>query len=98
MSSPSDRELAFTQMSSSTPPQLSSFSQQGNEDWVALGRVQNSASVAVLGRLAGAGIDTLTVAFGPAMCSAIPIDLHGEKVLQDAMKRLASRSSFGDLI
>ncbi|KAJ9609954.1 hypothetical protein H2200_006284 [Cladophialophora chaetospira] len=57
-----------------------------------------TASIAVLGRLAGAGIDTLTIAFGQALGSFIPLGIHGEKVLHDAMKRLASCSTFGDVV
>lgn len=34
-----------------------SFAQQGSLDWVALGRMQYSTSIAVLGRLTKAGID-----------------------------------------
>ncbi|KIW31567.1 uncharacterized protein PV07_03203 [Cladophialophora immunda] len=88
MSSTSGRELAMTQL----------FSNSGSLDWVALSRMQYSASVAVLGRPAGAGIDSLTAAFGQAMCSAIPLGVHGEKVLQDAMNRLTYCPSSGELI
>lgn len=76
----------------------SSFSQQGSLDWVALGRTQYSASIAVLGRLAKAGIDTLTVAFGQAMCLKLPIGPHGEKVLAESMGTLTAKSFAGDLI
>lgn len=75
-----------------------SFAQQGTVDWVGLSQMQFSASIAVLGRLASAGIDSLTVAFGQAMCSRIPLGAHGEKVLRDAMKGLVSLSTFGDVI
>ncbi|OCT51933.1 hypothetical protein CLCR_08035 [Cladophialophora carrionii] len=98
MASPLGNEVALRQPFSNTGSQSSSFSQQGSLDWVAFGRIQYSASVAVLGRLAGAGVDTLTVAFGQAMCSAIPLGIHGERVLQDAMKRLSACSTFGDLV
>ena len=75
-----------------------SFSQQGQVDWIALSRMQFTASIAILGRLASAGIEPLTVAFGQAMCSRIPLGIHGERVLQDAMKKLVAFSSFGDII
>ncbi|KAF2008662.1 hypothetical protein BU24DRAFT_429239 [Aaosphaeria arxii CBS 175.79] len=74
------------------------FSQQGSLDWVALGRTQYSMSIAVLSRLAKAGIDTLTVAFGQAMCTQIPIGSHGEKVLAESMKGLTAKSFASDLL
>ena len=78
--------------------ELVPFSQQGSLDWVALGRVQYSASVAILARLSGAGVEPITMAFGQAMCCAIPIGHHGEKFLHDALAELKAFSSFGDII
>jgi hypothetical protein len=83
---------------SSYETQLSTFSQQGTIDWAALGQMQFSASVAVLGRLAAAGIDSLTIAFGQAMCCRIPLGVHGEAVLHESMKKLVAFSSFGNVI
>jgi hypothetical protein len=74
------------------------FAQQGSLDWVALGRTQYSVSIAILGRLAKAGIDTLTVAFGQAMCLRIPIGPHGEKILAESMSGLTAKSCAADLI
>ncbi|CAI6339208.1 unnamed protein product [Periconia digitata] len=76
----------------------SNFAQQGSLDWVALGRTQYSASIAVLGRLAKAGIDSLTVAFGQALCLRLPIGSHGEKVLAESMSKLTAKSIGADLI
>lgn len=98
MAASSDQNLALVQSSARNGSQNPSFAQQGSLDWVALSRMQYSASIAVLGRLAGAGIDSLTVGFGQAMCTAIPLTLHGEKVLHNAMSRLKVCSSYGDLI
>lgn len=67
-------------------------------DWVALGRTQFSASIAILGRLSSAGIEPLTVAVGQAICSRIPIGVHGEKVLKEAMAQLQACSSFADVV
>ena len=78
--------------------QGSSFAQQGSVDWVSLGQTQFSASIAVLGRLSAAGVEPLTVAVGQAICSSIPLGMHGEKVLAEAMSRLQACSSFGDVI
>ena len=78
--------------------QGSGFAQQGSVDWVALGQTQFSASIAILGRLSSAGIEPLTVAVGQAICSKIPLGVHGEKVLKEAMAKLQAFSSFGDAI
>ncbi|CAN9448340.1 unnamed protein product, partial [Alternaria alternata] len=75
-----------------------SFAQQGSLDWVALANTQYSASIAVLGRLAKAGIDPLTVAFGQAMCLKLPIGVHGERVLAEAMSTLSAKSCAADLL
>lgn len=74
------------------------FTTTGQVDWAGLGRMQFSASIAVLGRLSAAGVEPLTVAVGQAMCSRIPLGVHGEKVLMEAMGKLKAFSSYGDLI
>lgn len=84
--------------SGSYETQLSTLSQRGTIDWAALGQMQFSASVAVLGRLAAAGINSLTIAFGQAMCCRILLSVHGEAVLHELMKKLVAFSSFGNVI
>jgi hypothetical protein len=74
------------------------FAQQGTIDWTSLGQMQFSGSVAILGRLAGAGIEPLTVAVAQTVCSRIPIGSHGEMMLTKALNSLRSFSSFGDLV
>ena len=76
----------------------SHFQQTCVIDWIALGQQPFSASVAVLSRLSSAGVDPLTVAVGQALCSRIPLGLHGEKVLSDAMSSLKACSSFEDVV
>ena len=78
--------------------QGSDFAQQETIDWVSLGQTQFSASIAVLGRLAAAGVEPLTVAIGQAICSSIPLGIYGEKSLAEAMSRLRACSSFGNVI
>lgn len=78
--------------------QGSSFTQQGTVDWVALGQTPIQVTITVLGRLSSAGIEPLTVEFGRAMCSKIPLGAYGEKVLRGAMASLKACSSFGDVI
>ncbi|KAG8526125.1 uncharacterized protein KY384_000118 [Bacidia gigantensis] len=75
-----------------------SFQQQGTLDWVSLGQTQFSASIAILGRLSAAGIEPLTVGVGQAVCSRVPLGIHGEKTLSEAMSSLKAVSSFGELI
>ncbi|CAD6564957.1 MAG: hypothetical protein ASARMPREDX12_004532 [Alectoria sarmentosa] len=83
---------------SNTTGSPSTFSQQGTIDWTALGRMQLSASVAIVGRLAAAGIESLTVAVGQILCNRVPIGAHGEKVLMESMGKLKSFSAFGDAV
>ena len=78
--------------------QVSTFSQQGSVDWVALSRMQLSTSIAILGRLSGAGIEPLTVAVGRAICSYIPLGAHGERILDEAMNKLKAFSTIGDVV
>ena len=78
--------------------QVATFSQQGSVDWVALSRMQFSTSIAILGRLSGAGIEPLTIAVGRAICSYIPLGAYGEKVLVEAMSKLKAFSTIGDVI
>ncbi|KAL3458197.1 hypothetical protein BJX64DRAFT_267228 [Aspergillus heterothallicus] len=74
------------------------FAQQGTVDWTSLGRMQFSASIAVLSRLSSAGIESLTVAFGQAICTRVPLGAHGEKFLMESLNKLKPFSSFGDLV
>ena len=97
MSSAQD-SFALVPSGSSQSSSVTAFPQQGAVDWVALSQMQFSASIAVLGRLSSAGVEPLTVAVGQAICSRIPLGVHGEKVLSEAMAGLKSCSSFGDVV
>lgn len=74
------------------------FSQQGSVDWTSLGRMQFSASIAILSRLASAGVESITVAFGQAVCSRIHIGVQGETILRQRLENLKAFSSFGDVV
>ena len=74
------------------------FKQQGSFDWVAIGREMDQVPVAILGQLSSAGVDVLTVLVGQAICSKIPIGIHGEKVISHAMSRLKWCKGFGDVL
>ena len=74
------------------------FAQQGSLDWVALSKSSITFSVEVLGRLSKAGIDPLTVGIGRAICLGIPLKPEVQKRLNDALSRLKSFSSFGNVV
>lgn len=76
----------------------SDFSQQGTVDWTSVANLTYSASVAVLARLSGAGLEPLTVAIAQCVCLNLPIGVHGERRLSEAMSTLKSFSTFGDAI
>lgn len=76
----------------------SNFAQQGTVDWVAVSQTTFSASVAILSRLSRAGLQPLTVAIAQALSINIPIGIHGEKQLNNAMSGLKAFGSFGDVI
>ncbi|KAI9793796.1 MAG: hypothetical protein M1833_000519 [Piccolia ochrophora] len=75
-----------------------SFTQQGTLDWVALSKATVSASVAVMSRLSGAGIDPFTIALGQAMASRFRLSALGEHRLSKALADLRSFSSYGDVL
>jgi hypothetical protein len=77
---------------------VSESSQQGSLDWTALSNTAFSASVAVLARFSGAGIEPLTVVVGRAVCGCIPLSGHGETKLRETMSGLKDFSSFSNLI
>ena len=91
-------DLSLVPTENSPNNQVATFSQQGSVDWAALGRMQFSASIAVLGRLSGAGIEPLTIAVGQALCSHVPLGAHGEMILMEAMNKLKAFSTFGDVV
>lgn len=81
-----------------SPQTNPNFAQTGQVDWVAVSETTFSASIAVLGRLSKAGLEPLTVAIAQAMATNIPIGVHGEKILREAMSTLKAFNSFGDVV
>ena len=82
----------------STASQSDVFNQQGTIEWTNIANYTVTASVALLGRLASAGIEPLTVAVGQAICSDLVLGPTGERRLQESLNSLKSFSSFGDAI
>lgn len=74
------------------------LSEQGSIDWVTLSRTTYSATIAVLGRLAGAGLEPLTVEIACAISRDLPLGLKGEANLKKALSKLQSFSSFSDAV
>lgn len=82
--------------SKATPSDV--FNQQGTVEWTNIAKFTVTGSVALLGRLASAGIEPLTLAVGQAVCGGLMLSPTGERRLQDSLSRLKSFSSFGDAI
>ncbi|KAI4268774.1 MAG: hypothetical protein LQ337_007658 [Flavoplaca oasis] len=71
---------------------------QGQIDWVALANTTVSASVGVLSRLSGAGVDPFTVAVGQAVASKFRMSRLGIHRLETAVKNLRYTSMIGDAL
>ena len=78
--------------------ELSNFAQQGSVDWVALSQTTFTASLAVLSRLAGAGLEPLTIAMAQVVSLRLRISPAGEQKLRDAMASCKAFSSFGEVL
>ncbi|KAI9790688.1 MAG: hypothetical protein M1816_004829 [Peltula sp. TS41687] len=76
----------------------SSFAQQGQVDWVQLANSSVSTSVAILSRLSAANVDPFTLAVGHALCSSFKLSTVGQTRLQEALDKLISCSSIGNVI
>jgi len=74
------------------------FAQQGSVDWIALSRSTLSFSVEVLSRFSKAGVEMITVAMGQAIFSSFNIPPSGQKRLSDAISKLKSFSSYGQVL
>lgn len=90
--------LALVGRDGSTVRQSTVFNQQGSIEWTNVANFTVTASVALFGRLASAGIEPLTVAVGQAICSGLVLGPTGERRLQESLNSLKSFSSFGDAI
>ncbi|KAF2495454.1 hypothetical protein BU16DRAFT_618260 [Lophium mytilinum] len=74
------------------------FSQHGTVDWTNLAQIPFNTSMAILGRLADAGLQPLTVAMAQAMGHCLPISVAGEKKLKEAVSSCKAFSSFGTML
>ena len=87
-------------MSSALVPsnQPSGFAQQGSVDWVALSDTSVQFSVAVLSRLAKAGIDAFTLHVGRAICCSFALEPNAQERIGDAIYKLKRYGSYGSVI
>ena len=88
----SDRSVA------GTPVSPSSFVQQGTVDWSTLARASINASVSVITRLSGCGVELWTASLAQVILGTIRLSSEGESRLNEALAKLHSFSSHGNYI
>lgn len=74
------------------------FSQTGQVDWVAFLRGTAEATVAILARLAGSGVDAVTILVAQKVMSTLRISMQGETDVTSALSALTAFGSFGDAL
>lgn len=75
--------------------QAASFPQEGVVDWLSLGKITVSSTVAVMGRLSNAGLDPLTVTIGRVIASRFRLSRLGTHRLSTILASLPSVAGFG---
>jgi hypothetical protein len=75
-----------------------SFAQQGTIDWGNLAQATATASVEVLSRFSGAGVDPYTIIVGQTISSQFRLSRLGLHRLQSALENLPVISGIGDAI
>lgn len=83
---------------SATPVSSSSFVQQGTVDWPTLARASVNASVSVLTRLSGCGVELWTACVARVILGTIRLSAEGESHLNDALAKLHSFGSHSNII
>lgn len=76
----------------------SSFVQQGTVDWPSLAKATVTASVSVLTRYSGSGVELWTVAFAQVVLGTIRLSAKGESNLNEALAKLHSFGSYGNVM
>ncbi|CAF9915692.1 MAG: hypothetical protein HETSPECPRED_002559 [Heterodermia speciosa] len=76
----------------------SSFVQQGTVDWPSLAKASVTASVSVLTRFSGAGVEAWTAMFAQVVLGTFQLSTKGEARLNEALGKLTSFGSAGDLM
>ena len=89
----------FPTSSAAAPPASSAgFAQQEQVDWVQISNKSVEFSVAVLARLARAGIDAFILQVGRAICLNFTLDPVSQERVADAISKLRKYGSYADLI
>ena len=81
-----------------TPVSPSSFVQQGTVDWPSLASASINASVSILTRLSGCGVELWTASVAQVILGTIRLSAEGESHLNEALAKLHSFSCHGDLV
>ena len=76
----------------------SGFSQSGQLDWATFLRSTAEASISILTRLSGSGVDPLTILVAQNAFSTLRLSVDGERNMQEALSRLQSFRSFGNFL
>ena len=81
-----------------TPVSPSSFVQQGTVDWPSLANASVNASVSILTRLSGHGVELWTAAVAQVLLGNIRLSAEGESHINEALAKLYSFGSYGNLL
>lgn len=90
--------LALTRRDGNVASSSDVFTQQGTVEWTNIANFTFTASLALLGRLASAGIEPRTVAVAQAICSNLKLGPVGERRLHDCLSKLKAFSSASSLL
>ena len=82
----------------STVVSPSSFVQQGTVDWLYVAKASVKASVSILTRLSGGGVELWTAAFAQIVLGTMKLSHEGEQHLNVALSKLASFGSYGNVM
>jgi hypothetical protein len=74
------------------------FVNQGQVDWVAFGNTIYSASLAIMQRLAGAGVQPITHSGGLALASQFQLGQVGQRRIEAALTKLAGHGLFNNIL
>lgn len=90
------RTIRLSDRTTATPVSPSSFVQQGTVDWTRLANASVNASVSVLTRLSGCGVELWTVSLAQVILGTIRLSAEGESHLNEALDKLHSFGSYGN--
>lgn len=74
------------------------FVNQGQVDWVAFGNTTYSASLTIMQRLAGAGVQPITHSGGLALASQFQLGQVGQRRIEEALTKLAGHGLFNNIL